>query len=366
MSNYPHKDQDAKTGSNLRGEPLVAKRRAEIERRLKAQQRLAKDHHRETKAFFSKAELKQAAQIREKVIADFRKASIKVGGDAERVAELKAAARKKFERLLARELPAYKKLKTLQKTHMRAQDKLATTAAAAHLPSNISIDWGDVIVVGLDSGECFQPPYTTFDVQMVDFGEKVVEDQSFAKPGIGHLVNNFVYDDNQSTSLIAGAFGILPINSASSMVSCGVSFTTPSAGRLKVGALLRNFYNRIVVSVEDKFGFSSAKVSVSADFLVLVVRGTTVEVVTKQLFIARADSGGDDVHRVLTDIDTDNPFSVSVETATHLDANESVLVLAGSEVSVGSILDDMHCKANALLWWRLEKLCIEMAVDIIT
>jgi len=291
---------------------------------------------------------------------------LKAGGDAERVAELRTSAHGKLQRRLAREFPAYKQVKALQKAHRRAQDKVVPPKAAAQLLPDVSINWGDVLTAEPIHAAVAGPPYTTFDVQLIDFSGFVVEDQSFANPDIGHLVNNFVYDHDQSTSIVAGLFGILPIGNGISMTSCGVSFTTPSSGRLKVGALLRNFYNKIVLSVKDKWGFSSADVGVSVDFLVLVVRGTTVEVVTKTLAHASGDSGGDNVDRVLTDIDTETPYSVSVETATHLNANESVLVLAGSQVFISSVLDDMHCHMNAVLWWKLEKLYIDMAVDIIT
>ena len=43
-----------------------------------------------------------------------------------------------------------------------------------------------------------------------------------------------------------------------------------------------------------------------------------------------------------------------------------MLVLAGSEVFIGTVLDDMHCKVNAVLWWQLRNLVIDMAVDVIT
>jgi hypothetical protein len=73
-----------------------------------------------------------------------------------------------------------------------------------------------------------------------------------------------------------------------------------------------------------------------------------------------------DQHRNLSDLDTTAPFTLSVETATRLNANESVLVLAGSEVVIGTVLDDMHCKMDALTWWQLKSLTIDMAVDVIT
>ena len=41
-------------------------------------------------------------------------------------------------------------------------------------------------------------------------------------------------------------------------------------------------------------------------------------------------------------------------------------MLAGSEVAIGTVLDDMHCKMDAVLWSHLKSLTIDMAVDVIT
>jgi hypothetical protein len=82
--------------------------------------------------------------------------------------------------------------------------------------------------------------------------------------------------------------------------------------------------------------------------------------------MAEIDSDGSDQHRNMSDLDTTAPFTLAVETNTRLDANESLLVLAGSEVVMGTVLDDVHCKMDAVLWWQLKSLTIDMAVDIIT
>jgi hypothetical protein len=366
MTHYPRKDGEARTGSNLLGEPLLAHRRAGIARETQASERLAKDYQRQSKKLFSKADLRRAAEIGREANREWREASINAKGDSLRIDELKRSARNKLERRFARELGGYRQWRTIQKAHLRAQSKASQgTLAVCRFPG-ANIDWGDVVAVDPGAGQTFVAPFTTFDVQMIDTGGFVVEDNSFAKPDIGHLVNNFAFDQDESTGIGAGLLGLLPIANATSMVSCGAGFAVPSAGRLKVGAVLRNFYNKLVFSVEDKFGFSSADVWVSVLLLVAVVRGTRVEYLTKDLQSTEVTSDGDDVHYAQSDLDTTTPYSISVETQTRYDANESVLVLAGSEVLMGTKLDDMHCKLNAVLWWKLEKLVIDMAVDVIT
>ena len=91
-----------------------------------------------------------------------------------------------------------------------------------------------------------------------------------------------------------------------------------------------------------------------------------MERVSQTLLTTGIDSGGSDQSRTESDLDDTAPYTMSVETATRLNANESVLVMAGSEVVIGTILDDMHCKMNAVLWWQLKRLVIDTAVDVIT
>ena len=212
----------------------------------------------------------------------------------------------------------------------------------------------------------FGPPFTSFDVETTGSSDFIVFDESFARPEIGHLVNNIVYDQDESTSIGQGLFGHSPIEHGISRVSCGVAFTTPSAGRLKIGAELQNFYNKVVFSVKDKFGFSSADVGIGLRLFISVVRGTHVEHMTKELLSTGLVSHGSDLSYAQSDLDNSTPYTISAETSTRFNANESVLVLAGSEVFVGTVLDDMHCKVNAVLWWQLRKLVIDMAVDVIT
>ncbi|HEX9274867.1 MAG TPA: hypothetical protein VGA51_00515 [Casimicrobiaceae bacterium] len=77
-------------------------------------------------------------------------------------------------------------------------------------------------------------------------------------------------------------------------------------------------------------------------------------------------SHGSDLSFSESDIDDTVPFTITATTDERFNANESVLVLAGSNVLIHTVLDDMHCKVDAVLWWQLQKLCIGFAEDVIT
>lgn len=364
MTRYPRKDKEARTDSNLRGQPLLACRQVALARDRALHERLAKAQYRASRKLFTKADLRRAGEIRAQVYREWREASVKAGGDALRIDALKVAARKKLERMLARALPNYRQWKTLQRTQLREQHKLTATTQAARRFPDIRIDWGDLVLFD-STAQVFVPPFTSFDVQTTCTGDFIVYDDSFAKPDIGHLVNNIVYDQDEHTSFSDGLWGLLPIANAFNMASCGVAFTTPAAGRLQIGAELQNFYNKVMYSVTDNFGFSSADVGFTLSLFIAVVRGTQVTYMNTDLLSGGLVSHGVDLSYAQSDLDNSVPYSISAATDTRFEANETVLVLAGSEVVVGTILDDMHAKVNAVLWWKLNKLVIDMAPDVI-
>jgi hypothetical protein len=366
MANYPRKDTEAKTGSNLRGEPLLVQYRSVLAKEAKLHEALARERHRQFIKLFGKRDLRQISKIASEVESGWRRASIGVDGDSARIDELKVAARRKFDRLVGREFPNYAKARAMRRGELREHGKLSANALANFANVHGNIDWGDLTAT-LTDASCFMPPYTSFDVQSIAGpGDFIVRDDSFAKPEIGHLVNNFDYDQDENTSFSAGLWGLLTRGFGTNWAACGVPFTTPKEGRLQVSAVLRNFYNKVMFSVTDKFGFSDADVDIFLQLFILVVRGTNVIFLPTLLRHTGLISHGSDLSFAESDLDDTVPFTITATTDQRFNANESVLVLAGSNVFIQTVIDDMHCKVDAVLWWQLQKLCISIAEDVFT
>jgi hypothetical protein len=362
MIPYPFKDAAAKSGSNIPGNPLLAHRKKVLAARNEAHERLAREERRRLAGLLTKRELGSLRKLAAAARNDMREAIIDCGGDVAAIAAARAAARRKLDRAFAREAPGYSRWRTVRRAALRAHGKLLDAQGAAAPGGRDHLAWGNVGVRPADPLRTFVPPFTTFDVQMINFGDEVIRDDSFARPQIGHLVNNFDYDDDQDTSIVAGAFGILPPNFATSRAMCGAGFTTPASGFLEMAGVFRNVYYRAMLSVEDSAGFSSAVTGISVGFCFTILRGNgdVIEASTT-LRNARLDSGGGDGSIVDTGIDDQTPITASVLMPLPLDANESVLVLAGAEVTIASMLDDMHCRGNALAWWMLSELRVGRA-----
>jgi hypothetical protein len=366
MSNYPRKDTDARTGSSLRGEPLLVLIRNELGKDTELHDKLAREYHRQYGKLFPKKDLRLISKVASEVVGEWRQASVSVGGDSARIAELKTAARRKFDRLVGRALPNYATAKAMRRAQLREHRKLSANALAGFHDAHNHIDWGDLTATLTDCVE-FVPPFTSFDVQSIAGpGDFIVRDDSFAKPEIGHLVNNFDYDQNENTSFSDGLWGLLTHAFGSNWAACGVPFTTPKEGRLQISALLRNFYNKVMFSVTDKFGFSDADVDIFLQLFIMVIRGTKVIFLPTLLRHTGLISHGSDLSFSESDIDDTVPFTITATTNERFNANESVLVLAGSNVFIQTVIDDMHCKVDAVLWWQLQKLCIAIAEDVIT
>jgi len=270
---------------------------------------------------------------------------------------LKRSARRKLERLLAQEFPVYTQWRAMRRAHLREHRKLAAASIASAPTARGHLAWGDHSP-SRSAGQEFGEPFTSFDVHAIDPFHLIVSDESFAAPDIGHLVNNIVFDQDENTSFSDALWGLLPPRFAASQASCGVAFTAPSPGRLQVSAVLQNFYNRVTFSVHDNFGFSSADVNVFLRLFIAVVRGTRVIYLPTDVITSGLRSFGADVNARAPLLDDSVPYTVSAVTDERLNANESVLVLAGSEVHIGTLLADMQCKMNAVLWWGLKKLTV--------
>lgn len=366
MSNYPRKDAGARTGSNLRGEPLLVLIRNELGKDAELHEELAREQQRQSGKLWSKKDLRLVSGIASEIVGEWRQASVRVGGDSARIAELKAAARRKFDRSVGRALPNYARAKAMRRAQLREHGKLSANALAGYYDAHNHIDWGDLTATLTDCAE-FVPPFTSFDMQSIAGpGDFIVRDDSFAKPEIGHLVNNFDFDQNENTSFSDGFWGLLTHAFGSNWAACGVAFTTPGEGRLQISAVLRNFYNKVMFSVTDKFGFSSADVDIFLQLFIMVVRGTKVIFLPTLLRSTGLISHGSDLSFSESDIDDTVPFTITATTDERFNAGESVLVLAGSNVFIQTVIDDMHCRVDAVLWWQLQKLCIGIAEDAIT
>ena len=357
MSNYPQKDKRAKTGSNLRGQPFLARRQAEFTKDLRAHERLVRDYRRESKKIISKADIREAGKISREANAAWRKLGMKVGGDSLKMDALKASARGKLQRQFGRALPGCRKWQALRRTHLDDHRKLYETALASLANDRVNVAWGDLPILD-DGTQVFGPPFSVQDVQSIQSGDFIRDDQSFAIPASGQLVNNFVFDQNEHTNFSDGLWRLFTIGNAQSWASCGIPFTMPSAGRLRVSAVLQNFYNKLVFSVQDNFGFSSAEVRITVRLFIAIVRGSRVIDLPTVILTTGLTSHGSDLSYSMSDLDTTTPYTVSAESTESFDANETVQILAGSEVFVGTQIDDMHCKVNSVLWWALKKMSV--------
>jgi hypothetical protein len=110
---------------------------------------------------------------------------------------------------------------------------------------------------------------------------------------------------------------------AESWAACGVAFSAPRDGRLQISAVLRNFYNKLMYSVTDNWGFSSADVGISVELFVVVVRGTKGDLHADVLRTTGLVSHGSDLSFSESEIDDTTPFTITATTDERFDANES-------------------------------------------
>jgi hypothetical protein len=361
MTTYPTKERGAETGSNLHGHPLLAHRSILAAARQRPFQRAARELQRRAKKLFSKADLRAAAEIAANVKRECRRTSLTVGGDATKISAMKASARLKLDRLLGRTIPNYRKLQALQREYAREHQKLVKAALRAPLHGEVRLNWDDLVADDHPLQE-FTAPFPLFDLHTIDKKHLIKRNDSYAIPTSGQLINSITYDYDEDTPTIIAVFGLIRFEPASSLVACGIPFTTPRTGRLQVTASLQSFYDEVAYSVEDNFGFSSAELNISLQLFVDVVRVGSVIHLPTVLLTDGLVSHGVDLGTTMPHLDNSAPVVLNVITEETLSAGEPVEILVGSEVYIESKLDDMRSHVNALLYWQLKKIGVG-AVD---
>lgn len=346
---FPKKER-----SNLPGNPILAHQSKLAARQQKLFQQLARDFQRETKGLFTKTDFRQAAEIAADIKKEWRKASVKLGGDSTKIDAAKASARKELERALAHTFPNYRKLRALQRERSRAYQKLVKSAFAVPRREQASLDWGNGGVNPNPDSEEFGPPFSLWERN--NFQERVFDfrDESYVLPDSGNLVNNITLDVDESS------FGLGDIYTFRSWVSCGFRYTMPWAGRLQIGAVLQNFYNKINYSVTDNFGFSSADVTIYLTLYINIVRpqAELLQLYTPLLY-AGIVSDGEELSYTRSDLDITTPYTLGGITET-LPAGEPIIIQVGMGVVYGAVLDDMGSHFDAFLWSQVKKVIVEV------
>ncbi|HYT68951.1 MAG TPA: hypothetical protein VEL51_21180 [Vicinamibacterales bacterium] len=360
---FPIPDNRAVTRSNLDPNRLDDVRRTRMTDRSAPLQQANARYQRDLKRLLRKADLKRAKSIVADLKRDFRQASLAARGDAAKWEAQRKAVRGKQRRLVARAVPRYREVRALQRRHGGQLEKLAAAWRDIHTPPI-----GDILEPPLDPNTTiFKPPFSLVDVYVWKGGDQHsdVTNRSFVLPDSGQLILDADFDDNEHTSFSDGLWGLLYVNIADVVTSCGVPYTVPDAGRLRITAEFRNFYNQALMSLRDNWGFSSGTLSCHYWLFGSVMRPSRESVQYVRLFDNKLTSDGDDVSALMPDIDQSAPLYLDTTTDDSFNQGEPVWLMVGSLVEVYSRLDDMHSHVRALLWWQVNQIAVSVVPIII-
>lgn len=316
---------------------------------------------RRAKRMFSKADLKIAADIVAEARAERNHASLAMGSDVSARDASDAKVRKTLGRRLSRALPGFAEFQSIRKAHLGYHAKTGATFSG---PANSSshVRWGDLLATDDLSSEQFGPPFQVFDLHNDDPQHLLSNDYSFVSNSQGTMMNAFDFRHHYFGWPTADEwFGFeRSTPAASGFVSCGINYTMPRVGRLRVTAVMQNFYSDVMYSIRDNFGLSYATLDIKVDLFVAFSRGgNTLYRPTTILSTSRRSDGGN-VDGSVSGFDTTSPYSVTAESDEAAAVNDAVQVLAGCEVHIDSDVNDMTTRVNAVVRWQLRKLLVSV------
>ncbi len=349
----------AKSGSNVRHRSLAVARGKEIAARVRLLERAAQIYRRACARLLSKKDVRTAAAVAARVTREMHRENLKGGSQAADWSDGRTKARTKLERELARALRGYRRWKKLAGEYRREREKLERAIAARLAGPRLHVDLTDVLPPDSGDTRVFEAPFTVYDLFRED-SSVVVTDRSFVVPSIGHLINNVDFEQRDDGPIATDFYGINWPGRLFSSAACGVNFTTPRAGRLRVGAALQNFHNRITCSLQDQFGFSEADLSIEVRLVISIVQPGRVTTMRQPILTGGLTSFGKDLAYALPLLDTTALHVIEATTAESYASNTGLQILAGCELFVLSEIDDMRSYVDALLWWQLKKLTVDV------
>lgn len=360
MATLPRQDRRSRTGTNLRGNPVRSHRLKRQQRAARALARLSRDYRRACRKAVSQRALERAARIAAEIQEERCVAGLKARGDEKKLAALKDRARRKFRRLLAQAVPGYRKWVALRAAYQRDYRKLAGSAAVTGIAGQAVEAWGSLAPAEPPPGALlFTPPYPLFDVQLIDPFGRVTQNDSFAVPSSGILVNHLTQHRDEDTAIIVGLYGLTTRpDVTTSLVACGRGYTMPRSGRLQVNAEFQNHLNKATLSLQDRFGFSYGNLTIRVQLFVDVLFGGQVTHMPTAVLTSTLSSDGEDDSRIITDIDNSRPHQIVATTPGSYAMGDRVLVMFGSEVTFESELDDMVSQATAAMYWQVPRVFV--------
>ena len=349
----------AKIGTNVRHRSWARARAKEIATWVRLLEKATQAYRRACRRLLSKADLRKAEEIAGRVKFELQRENLLRGNKAESWDEGRRVARKRIEREFGRSLRGYRRWKTLVREYRRERARLIRAISPRLTGSELHVDFGTVAPPDSGDTRVFLAPFTVFDVSRED-ASAIVEDRSLVVPSIGHIVNNVAYRQEDDGPIATDFYGINWSGRLFSSAACGVNFTTPRPGRLRIGAALRCFHSRISCALRDRFGISEAELSIEVRLIIAVIQPNRTIKLRKTILQDGLTSFGSDLSHVLPELDADGVHVIEATTDDNYAADAGVQILAGCEVFVLSEIDDMRAYVDALLWWRLEKLTVEV------
>jgi hypothetical protein len=331
---------------------------AQIERSV---DRRARAYRRAARKLFSRSELRALADISQQTRHRLQLANLKSGADGRQWAANRDAALARLQRELKRALPQYRAWQALAKEYVRDYRLLLREELAAFDRSDVHIDFGDVLPPHDGDFYEFTPPYSVEDSPVIDDEDVNVDDRSLTVAQQGYLVNRIHYAQEDDPLVITDIYGFNWFGRYTSTVACGVNFTTPAAGRLRIRATVQNFFSNIVVALRNEFGLSEGAISVDVRLVIDVIRpNETIELATTLLTSGYDSPGGAEATYQFPPIDNTMPQVFEATTEQTFAANTGLQILAGTQVFIFSQIDDMRAYADVNLGWQLQKMVVSV------
>jgi hypothetical protein len=370
MADLPRSTKHSKVGSNLKAKArkaLVATDEALQERRNKPFLLAERKFLRDRRAILTKPVVKPAVGIFQENSDAYAKAFLRANGDGVAIGNAGRRARRSIDIALRERIRGYRKYETLRQRYVDQYRALIDARRATSTIGGLQIVPGDVLLPVDIAFQVFRPPFGLFDVVPPRANGSVVPpsssgsaDNSFAQPGSGIVVTNVQFHTEDTLRFFEEGYN--PTRHGLFHSAVGIDYQVPQTGFLFGSAVIQNLFNKFTMSVQDKFGFSSANVHMDHTIFVRIIRSGEVTPFERLVFGNGIQSFGDDFSFSTSPIQNSTPFRLNFETRDAFLKGERIQILVGASLATQTHLDDMKSFMAALTMWQVKRLSIGIRV----
>ncbi|MEO6130905.1 MAG: hypothetical protein ABIQ02_03580 [Saprospiraceae bacterium] len=223
------------------------------------------------------------------------------------------------------------------------------------LHDSLLVNLPDLVLLPNDADR-FVPPYDVTEIEnFVEIDPKKGHHQiADARTGFISTLFDVSFEGRDNFFLSVEGFAFR------SSTAVGKLYIMPRTGILRVTIVAQNTRSFLSASLKDTFGFSDGDIRLSAGIYLHVIAVHDLGTNEIEMSSMSISSGGDDVSKTQENLQTANPFTVTLTSTSAYAQGEPVAIMVGSVLNAFDHADDMVASNFFHVAWQIKEIIVQV------